>query len=165
MKQALYRNGFTLIEIMVVITIISIMASILYVGFDDARESSRNRALTTEVKEVQLAIELYKAQTGSYPAESSGAPVGLVPAFINELPNSDASANPACSFEYSTDGASYKYTAANCLSGVDATTGFGYDDELARCPESCGGSPAHCNEANADFYESFAVYSFGAECN
>lgn len=60
-------RGFTMVEIMVVVSIIAILSAIIYAGFDNAREQARTRALQTEIKEVQLAIEVFKAQHGRYP--------------------------------------------------------------------------------------------------
>lgn len=65
-------KGFTLVEIMVVVTIIGILAAVLFANFDDARKQSRDKSRMTSLKEVQLSIELYKAQWGRYPAQGCG---------------------------------------------------------------------------------------------
>jgi prepilin-type N-terminal cleavage/methylation domain-containing protein len=62
-----FLKGFTLIEVLVVISIIAILATVLYASFGDARTEARNRAVQAELKEVQLALELYKAQEDRYP--------------------------------------------------------------------------------------------------
>ncbi|MCD5381402.1 MAG: type II secretion system GspH family protein, partial [Candidatus Pacebacteria bacterium] len=67
MKRLIYKKGFTLIELLVVIGIIGVLSAVLYANFGDAREDARNKAIKVEMKEGQLAIELYKAQNGSYP--------------------------------------------------------------------------------------------------
>jgi len=69
------RLGFTLVEVLVVISIISVLAAILFGSFSDARDNASNRALQTELKEIQLALEIYKAQNGQYPpiGATSGA--------------------------------------------------------------------------------------------
>jgi type II secretion system protein G len=164
------RGGFTLIELLVVIAIISILAAVLYASFDEARETARNRAIQAEMKELQLAIELYRSQYGRYPAESNGLPTGhqtginFVPDYIAELPQDNDSGNPACDFEYFSDGSTYKFTAERCLGGAaDASEGVQPGDDLARCPASCG-TTGHCDPTSVDFYESYAVYSAGAEC-
>lgn len=68
MIKSKYRGGFTLIEMLVVIAIIGVLSAILYVSFGEAREQARNKAIRSELKEVQLAIELYRSQNGEYPA-------------------------------------------------------------------------------------------------
>ena len=67
MKKAF--PGFTLVEVLVVIAIISILSGVIYASFGDARENSRDKVRKTELKELALAIELYKSQFGFYPAE------------------------------------------------------------------------------------------------
>jgi prepilin-type N-terminal cleavage/methylation domain-containing protein len=158
MKKSISPIGFTLIEILVVISIISILATVLYSSFNDARESSRDRALMSEVKSVQLAIELYKAQNGTYPSDTGV----LVPNFIADLPTSSDSVNAACNIDYEVAGDQtwYKLTAEQCVS--DNTT-IGQGGEMARCPASCAGSGI-CDPDHENFASSFAVYSFGGKC-
>lgn len=62
-------GGFTLIEVLVVITIIGILVAVIYGNFSSSRERTQNSALANELKEVQLALEQYKAATssGQYP--------------------------------------------------------------------------------------------------
>jgi prepilin-type N-terminal cleavage/methylation domain-containing protein len=185
-------RGFTLIEVLVAISIIGILSSIVYASFSGARESSRNKAMTVELKEVQLALETYRAQNDAYPlpcgndtgseiyASDSGCPGeyidGLVPEFISGLPLSAESANENCDIEYRTDaiGSWYKLTAINCLAGIDVNSGVGPEEPLARCPSTCETTPGTGTCADSSFstaflesaayYESFAVYSLGGQC-
>jgi type II secretion system protein G len=180
-------SGFTLIEVLVVISIIGILSAVVYANFTDARNEAKNRAWQTELKEIQLAIELYKAQNGMYPAtenigfngcdsdseaRSSNClinPVvkGLVPDFISELPK----ANTPCDLVYrvdATDRSWYKLIAENCLVGTDSGSGTQPEDEFALCPETCSGgcdgNPMPAFTSSATFYESLAVYSAGGQC-
>lgn len=189
-------RGFTLIELLVTITIISILASIIYVSFGDARTSSRNKAMTVELKEVQLALETFRSQNGKYPLPEPGcgsaagplvartdggnswcanfyfnssefreAPT-LIPEYITTVPFPVDSANSNCVIEYQTDteGTWYKLTAINCLAGVDADSGIGPEDPLARCAISCDQATTPCDPSDPDYYQSFAVYSAGGRC-
>jgi prepilin-type N-terminal cleavage/methylation domain-containing protein len=176
-------RGFTLIEVLVTISIIGILSSIVYASFSDARESSRNKAMTVELKEVQLALETYRAQNDTYPLPACGGTDGsdlvatdsicpgeyidgLVPEFIGGLPLSTGSANEICDIEYRTDamGSWYKLTAVNCLAGVDVNSGVGPEEPLARCAISCSESVAPCDSTLPAYYQSFAVYSLGGQC-
>ena len=53
-------NGFTLIEILVTITIISILASILFPVFARARESARRASCMSNMKQLALACMMYR---------------------------------------------------------------------------------------------------------
>lgn len=176
-------TGFTLIEILVVVSIIAILSTVLYGSFTASLGSADNKAAQSKLKETQLAIELYEAQHGTYPlpntagacGSTSGSVhrssdttcpdnyiLGLMPDYITSLPAITLSANTACDIEYQTDpaGTWYKLTAINCL---DESLVMDPSDTLARCPLSCGGSGA-CDPARSDFAASFAVYSRGGEC-
>lgn len=166
--QYLKRSqGFTIMELLVVIAIISILVGILAASFNEARIDSRNKAMKAEIRETQLALELYKAQNDIYPATLNA----LIPEYISEIPNKAKSANGSCSINYQVDGTSssyYKLTATQCLEGAgDATEGIQPDDELARCPSTCGtcaGSSYSSYVNTVGFYSSIAVYSSGGEC-
>ena len=149
--------GFTMVELLVVISIISILAAVLYANFGDARIEARNRALMSDMKQVQLALEVYKAQEESYPAAISD----LVPDFLAELPTANDSANSQCTFTYQTfsSNSAYKFTALHCYGGDQ---GVPAGSDLARCPTSCP-STGSC-AAGDTFTESLAIYSRGAEC-
>lgn len=189
MKNAFQRNGFTLIEILVVITIIGILSSILYASFGGARNEARNKSIQAELKEVQLALELYKAQYGRYPDApanpcgsnilggrkanstnascTSGYIADLVPDYISVLPTHQLSANPNCNISYqvASDGSWYKLTAERCHAGATvASEGVQAGDEFARCLASCISGCDAVYRATAPFYESYAVYSAGGEC-
>jgi len=181
------RRAFTLIELLVTITIISVLAGIVYVSFGDARNDARNKAMTVELKEVELALETYRSQRGTYPLPAASCLItsgdqlyatdsdctapfidNLVPEFIAILPLASEAANDNCDIEYRTDavGSWYKLTAINCLGGVDATSGVAPGDPLSRCSSVCatGSSGSPCFPGDPAYYESFAVYSLGGQC-
>jgi prepilin-type N-terminal cleavage/methylation domain-containing protein/prepilin-type processing-associated H-X9-DG protein len=58
-KRGALRRGFTLIELLVVIAIISILAGILFPTFARARESARQTACRSNVKQLATAVMMY----------------------------------------------------------------------------------------------------------
>jgi prepilin-type N-terminal cleavage/methylation domain-containing protein/prepilin-type processing-associated H-X9-DG protein len=69
------RNAFTLIELLVVIAIIAILASILFPVFARSRENARAASCLSNMKQMGLAIEMYKQDyDGWYPYGSRKDP-------------------------------------------------------------------------------------------
>jgi type II secretory pathway pseudopilin PulG len=52
---------------MVVVSVIGILSAIVYANFGDARKIARDKIRQTDLKDLQVAIELFKAQNGRYP--------------------------------------------------------------------------------------------------
>jgi prepilin-type N-terminal cleavage/methylation domain-containing protein/prepilin-type processing-associated H-X9-DG protein len=70
------RPGFTLIELLVVIAIISILASILFPVFAQSREKARQASCLSNLRQLGVAMELYKQNSdGMYPSARIGPEV------------------------------------------------------------------------------------------
>jgi prepilin-type N-terminal cleavage/methylation domain-containing protein len=61
------RQGFTLIEILVVISIVAVLTAIGFIGYTGVQRSARDGERITEVNEIAKAIELTKSFESSYP--------------------------------------------------------------------------------------------------
>ena len=63
------RKGFTLVELLIVITIIGILASIGLNTFTSAQMKSRDAKRKTQLKQLADAFEAYYNDKGGYPAD------------------------------------------------------------------------------------------------
>lgn len=109
-------RGFTLIELLVVIAIIGILASIVLASLDSARKKGRDARRVADIKQLQLALELYYDAHNAFPAviyPASGVSALVSENFISTMPT-----------DPQTTGAAYSYaglkgsaaTAATCAS-------------------------------------------------
>jgi len=72
--EYLFKNknkGFTLIELLVVISIIGLLSSVVLASLNTAREKSRDGKRLSEMKQIQLALEMYYDENGVYPTSDS----------------------------------------------------------------------------------------------
>ena len=63
--------GFTLIELLVVIAIIGVLSSIVLASLNNARQKSRDVRRISDLKQIQLALELYFDANNKYPQASA----------------------------------------------------------------------------------------------
>ena len=61
------QAGFTIIEMLIVVTILAMLAGILIPVLGDAAKSARDSRRATDLKSVQSALEAYKRANGVYP--------------------------------------------------------------------------------------------------
>lgn len=60
-------KGFTLIEILIVISIIGVLSSLTLLGLGSFRASGRDVRRVTDLRQITNALELYYAKVGVYP--------------------------------------------------------------------------------------------------
>lgn len=125
-------NGFSLIEILVVIAIIGGLTSILLPNFMGVRERARDAARKSDLKQIQKALEMYKLDKTppSYPATAAFPAAGtkwenttLSVTYMNKVPGDPNRTIPSSSYSYispvGTD--SLKYILCACVENVADT--------------------------------------------
>ena len=65
------RRGFTLVELLVVIVIIGILASLIVVGATAARNGARRAVIKTQIANVEGALARYQSKYGEFPPDFS----------------------------------------------------------------------------------------------
>lgn len=66
------KKGFTLIELLVVVAIIGILSSVVLSSLNGARSKARDAKRVSDLKQLQLALEMYyDSNSSSYPAAIS----------------------------------------------------------------------------------------------
>ncbi len=67
-------RGFTLIELLVVIAIIGILSSVVLASLNSARMKGRDARRISDIKQLQLALELYQDANQTYPTAAEAFP-------------------------------------------------------------------------------------------
>ena len=85
-------QGFTLIEVMVVVVILSILAAIIVPKVMDRPDTARLVKAKSDIRALESALNLYKLDNFDYPSTDQGLQA-LVPKYIDRLAN-DPWGNP-----------------------------------------------------------------------
>ena len=81
-------NGFSLLELLVVLTIIAIILSFIVPNVINRPNDARKAKIVNDIKVLETALDLYKLDNGSYPNEQNGIKVLNKPnkKYINGIP-------------------------------------------------------------------------------
>lgn len=126
------KRGFTLIEILVVISILGIMAGLLLASYGNAQAKSRDSKRKTDLDTIKKALELAKQDTTGqyyYPDLLSS----LAPTYTKTVPldpktNANYTYTPAPT---SCTTACTDYTLISCLENANDTQGV---TDATNCP-------------------------------
>lgn len=121
-----FKDGFTLVELLIVIVIIGVLSAILMANFVGVRQRARDAQRKSDLRQIQSALELYRADIGNYPAAlpggsgiySADCPTSgpfITAAYMQKVP---CDTNPNGS-AYAPSSGNYKYAAG--LSGDNNT--------------------------------------------
>jgi len=76
-KQKLSNTGFTLIELMIVVVILGMLATIIMPKILDRPEQARRMKAKVDIRSIEAALALFKTDTGRFPTTSEGLEVLL----------------------------------------------------------------------------------------
>lgn len=116
--HACRQAGFTLIELIVTVTIIAILTVVGMVSYSGTSKKARDNRRMADLEKIRVALELYRQGTGStYPADGT-LNTTLVPKYIQAIPTDPK----GDSYIYDQTGTGYTYTIGTSLE----ETGVGY---------------------------------------
>ena len=144
------KDGFTIVELLIVVVVIAILAAITVVAYNGIQDRAKNTQVQSDIRQVAKLIETYNADKGTYPstgglsqvysdsnctmaADSDGyLGVNWVPGmadYTSRLPQNPGitgtgrSGQGGC-YMYASDGTSYLVSAWNAKRGGPSTDGM-----------------------------------------
>ena len=137
------QSGFTIVELLIVIVVIGILATLVIVTFSGVQQKARDTKRETDVKALASQLEVYYANNGSYPALAQLQDNAWVQANLKGLdvaglvaPNGTGT-NTIVGSGAATTNYQYVVTPAGCTTAAKDCTGF----TLTATREASGASP------------------------
>ncbi|WKZ25732.1 MAG: prepilin-type N-terminal cleavage/methylation domain-containing protein [bacterium] len=136
------KKGFTLVELLVVVSLIGVLATLVIANMNSARERARDTQRKSDFRNIQTALRLYYNDNGGYPTSSTDNIVGCDGncvwgeswvnddvTYMNILPD-DPLSNQIYKYTYIDDD---DYILEACLENVSDDKGIATTD-LDWCP-------------------------------
>lgn len=73
------RKGFTLLELIIVISIIAVLSTIGLNAYTSVQRSARDTRRKSDLKEMQTALETFRAENGRYPDTCNDSALTICP--------------------------------------------------------------------------------------
>ena len=112
-SQPAHWRGFTLVEVLVTATIISVLTAIGIVSYTNINKRSRDTKRKSDMEQIRSALEMYRSDNGGYPNTGSGSwtdasnlSATLVSSYMAAIPSDPKSTTQV-----------YRYQATNLVSG------------------------------------------------
>ncbi len=114
-----HRSGFTIVELLVVIVIIAILATLTVIAFNGMQQRARTSEVAAGTSQTKKKLELYKIENGSYPTTANFAASGIT--------------SGSMTYQYASDGTTY------CATGTSGNVSYKVSDTTSPEPGGCAG--------------------------
>lgn len=165
------NQGFSLVEMLIVVAIIGVLSTVSLVSFGSARRSARDARRLSDIKQIQLALKSFYTDNGYYPTTvtpgrsiGSGSNSYLLQVPSNPQPRSEKGC-PDQDYTYTQLEDGQRYALSFCLSGhtdnLDSGIKAVTNDGILNCP--AGYVPV----VGSSFFNTsdFCVMQYEAKCD
>lgn len=113
------RNGFTIVELLIVIVVIAILAAISIVAYNGIQQRAREAEASTALSQAKKKLELYKIDNSSYPTSGNLSAAGITDTDV--------------SFQYTSNGSTY------CITGTATNVSYKATESSSPTAGGCAG--------------------------
>jgi prepilin-type N-terminal cleavage/methylation domain-containing protein len=128
------KKGFSLIELLVVISIIAILTTVAVVGLQNINKKAGDTRRLSDLRRIQIAIETYRNVNNKYPEKGTQGTdnyiLDFVPIYINTLPKDPSknhTGNSGYIYNVSTDRKSYCFYIKDTVYKPESQRELQYD--------------------------------------
>lgn len=116
------RHGFSMIELIVVVTIIAVLTTIGVVVYTSAQRRARDGKRRADLEQIRSALVLYRTDNGTYPTSINWSNMSPITTYLSGSSVSDPKPSPHPQYSYtSATGATFSLCAT-----LEATTPSSY---------------------------------------
>jgi general secretion pathway protein G len=135
-------KGFTLVEILVAVSIVALLMTLALVASEGARKSSRDGRRKADLEEIRAALEMCYADNGVYPGTIYDNITCNAVDYLVGTPKDPA--DGTLNYDYNRGGGATTYTLCTHLETGDDTS-----PSLPDCSADCGsGNPCNYKTTN-----------------
>jgi general secretion pathway protein G len=122
------QSGFTLIEVLVVITILTILAALIVPRIMDRPDQARVVAANNDIRAIRSALDLYRLDNGIYPSTEQGLQALVQKPDSGNIPRNWKSGGYLDHLQKDPWGNEYQYISPGSHGDVDIFT-YGRDGQ------------------------------------
>lgn len=122
MQRSAHARGFTMLEVLVVVAIIALLASIILASLNIAKQRGRDARRINDVRELQNALTLYTVTAGHFPIATATTtltdsdPISSALVSSNNIPGPALDPlYPVRAYTYKSNSTGSDYTISFCM--------------------------------------------------
>jgi general secretion pathway protein G len=119
LRKSRSQDGFTLVELLIVVIILAILAAIIVPQFSAATDDATQSAYDTNIANIRAAIDLYRQQHNAYPGAATSTGACSPPGSTNQAGAANSEAAFLAQLRF------YTNSAGVACDGTDATFRYG----------------------------------------